>query len=429
MHDERKASSCPHKVSLQAWLIFGLLIVAYLFIPFHRFCLSLLAVDIMQEVHVDAVFFGVLSSALFLIYGLMQLPAGLLADLLGPHRIFPAFFVISGVGSVLMGLAQTQTMLLGGRILIGFGLAIVFVSGVKVIANWFSPDIFARINGLFLGLGGIGMLIASGLLPMLCESFGWRMTFVGGGILAFIIAVLMLFWLQDAPKNSQPLEKRPALESIREMRSALVTILMDRDYWFLCMWGFCVFSLHNSFGGLWGGPYLMHVHHLDMTQCGYVLNMMGVGVLAGGVISGWLAESVCRSYKKVMLGVAILQPVLFLVLVLWGEGFSVWLLAVWFFFLSAAGMGSYSLGIAYGCKRYGSSLAATVAGLFNTLPCFGVFLFQPLVGYILEQHRMEGASAFPAEAYAWACVPFIGFGIVCIICTLLLHDEKSLPQS
>lgn len=427
MLDEKESPPCSHISSVQAWFILGILIVAYLFIPFHRFCLSLLAVDIMQEVEVDAGFFGVLSSSFFLIYGLMQLPMGLLADLLGPHRIFPVFFVISGLGSILLGQAQTPWTLLGDRILIGFGLAVVFVSGVKVIANWFPPNFFARINGLFLGLGGIGMLVASGVLPVLCNLFGWRMMFIWGGILALATAVLMLFWLQDAPKDIVLEKRRSASESIRDMRSALAVIFRDRDYWLLCMWGFCVFSLHNSFGGLWGGPYLMHVHHLDITSSGHVLNMMAAGVLGGGIVSGWLAESVFKSYKKVMLGVAIFQPALFIVLALFGADFPTWLLAAWFFFLAAAGMGSFSLGIAFGCKRYGAALAATVAGLFNTLPSFGVFLFQPLTGYILERYGRDEASGFPAEAYAWACVPFILFGIACIVCTVLLHED-SLEQ-
>ncbi|MEG1609827.1 MAG: MFS transporter, partial [Bilophila sp.] len=85
--------------------LFVILCVAYLFIPFHRVCTAVMAVDLMRDMHMDAALLGTLSSVFFFTYGLMQLPAGLHADSLGARRILPLFLGITALGSLLFGLA------------------------------------------------------------------------------------------------------------------------------------------------------------------------------------------------------------------------------------------------------------------------------------------------------------------------------------
>jgi MFS family permease len=243
------------------------------------------------------------------------------------------------------------------------------------------------------------------------------------GILALIIAVMMRIWIHDAPPGSRkPAPAESAGTMFRSMIPGIIEILKDKSYWLLCVWCFCVFSLHNSFGGLWGGPYLMHVHQLDTIEAGSILNMMGLGVLAGGIITGWSAESVLKSYKRVMLVSSVALPVFFALLAACGEYFPLWALYLWFFFLAFFGMGSLALGFAMARRLYGASRAATAAGLLNTLPSLGVFLFQPLTGYILDHFHDPGTAIFSADAYAMACVPFILLGIAGIACTALLRE-------
>ena len=74
------------------YLIFGILGAAYILVFFHRLAPAVVAVDMMTDLKTGGALMGVLASAYFYPYGLMQVPAGLLADSWGPRRSI-AFFL------------------------------------------------------------------------------------------------------------------------------------------------------------------------------------------------------------------------------------------------------------------------------------------------------------------------------------------------
>ena len=57
----------------------------------------------------------------------MQLPVGLMADSWGPRKTVSVFFVLAGIGSVLMGIAPNLSVAIIGRVLVGLGVSDVFV--------------------------------------------------------------------------------------------------------------------------------------------------------------------------------------------------------------------------------------------------------------------------------------------------------------
>ncbi len=187
-----------------AWVILGLLALAYLFIPFHRSCLSILSLEIMADTGMDAVSFGVLSSAFFLTFGLMQLPAGILNDTLGPRKILPLFMGMAGLGALFMGIAQSDLLLLAGRAFVGIGISVIYLSSVKIIANWFPPEKFATIKGLYVSAGGIGMILASGPLAHASQWAGWRTSFSGIAVTCLALALLMKVYVYDRPGDAGP---------------------------------------------------------------------------------------------------------------------------------------------------------------------------------------------------------------------------------
>ncbi len=416
-----------HACRSQAWVILGLLALAYLFIPFHRSCLSILSLDIMRDMDLGPTTFGVLSSAFFLSFGLMQIPAGILNDTLGPRKILPLFMGMAGLGALCMGIAENSAMLVTGRILVGLGISVIYISNVKIVANWFPPARFAAINGLFVGTGGIGMILASGPLAYVSQWAGWRMSFLGVAIVCVLLGLLMKVYVFDSPAKSRApdaMTARDAAASFRAVLGDMALIVKDGNFWALCIWTFCQFTLASSFAGLWGGAYLAHVHGLDKSAAGEVLNMMGVGLFAGAAVIGWLAGRVLHSCKLPMLFCSVAATAAYALLALFGARFPVWGLYAWFFFIIVLGLGPVSLAFTSARLLYSSSLAATAGGLLNTLPSFGVVLLQPLTGYILESYGQAGGTP-PAEAYATACIPFILLGIAAAVAILFFREKSA----
>ncbi|MEJ2428077.1 MAG: MFS transporter, partial [Deltaproteobacteria bacterium] len=138
------------------WLIFWILAFSYVLVYFHRLCPAVVAVDMMDDLQASGALLGLLSSAYFYPYALMQLPAGLLSDSWGPRRSISLFFIVAFIGSVMLGMAQSVPLALAGRTLVGLGVAMLFVPTMKILAEWFRIKEFATMTAILMVMGGLG---------------------------------------------------------------------------------------------------------------------------------------------------------------------------------------------------------------------------------------------------------------------------------
>lgn len=418
------------KRTRQTLLIFLLLCLAYLFVPFHRVSPAIIASDIMHDMELNAPAMGLVSSIFFFTFGAMQMPSGLLADFLGPRRTLPVFFGLAGLGAVLFGFSNSTAGLMAGRALMGFGLSVVFICGIKLFVSWFPSSAFARISGIYLGTGGMGLILGSGPMAMLCSMLGWRNGIILSGAVMLIITVALWLWVRDTPQQAgfelslQGQNPRASVK-VRDLWQSVRWITISPDFWFIATWFFCQFSIHMSFGGLWGGPFLMDVHHLTKNEAGSVLNMMGFGMLAGGPLAGWLSDSIFRARKPVMLLNSIGILGLFILLALCGDELPIWTFYAWFFCLAVFGMGSLSVGFASIRDLFGDKSTGTGGGMLNTLPSFGVSLFQPLTGWIVESCGRNPGGGFTFEGYSLSCMLYIGVALVGVIGAWLTSEPLS----
>src|SRR5512134_3384123 len=82
---------------------------------------------------------GLLSVAATLSYGLMQIPAGFLADRFGPGR--PYFFGLFGWSAmcIAFGMVHAYWLALVTLLVAGAFRALLFAPGLALLASWFPP--------------------------------------------------------------------------------------------------------------------------------------------------------------------------------------------------------------------------------------------------------------------------------------------------
>ncbi len=196
----KHANTVPTPKTLSyRWIIFSILGAGYILVYFHRLCAPVVAVDMMRDLDAGGVLIGMLAAAYFYPYALMQLPAGLLSDSLGPRKTITSFFLAATAGSVLLGLAPTAAAAIAGRTLVGIGVAMLFVPTMKILAEWFGTEEFAFMTGILIALGGAGSLIAMTPLALLSAAVGWRVSFMLVGLFTLGISVLIWFFVKDRP--------------------------------------------------------------------------------------------------------------------------------------------------------------------------------------------------------------------------------------
>ena len=141
-------------------------------------------------------------SAYALVFGGFLLLGGRLADILGRRRVFMTGIVIFTVGSLLCGLAWSETSLIAARALQGLGAATITPSALSILTTTFREGRERNIAlGAWGAVGGFGA--AAGVLMggILTDLLSWEWIFfvnVPIGIAAFILSPILLAESRDA---------------------------------------------------------------------------------------------------------------------------------------------------------------------------------------------------------------------------------------
>ena len=289
------------------WAIFGVLALAYFFVYFHRLSLSVVADNLVKDFETSASVIGLLGSVYFYCYALMQFPAGLLSDSIGPRRTVTFFLLIAAAGSILFGFSPNIEIAFAGRILVGFGVSMVFIPTMKILSQWFRKHEFALMAGILNAVGGIGVLAGTWVLALMTVSFGWRFSFELIGICTFVIVILAWLIVRDNPRDKgwptiAEIEqsesndaKQPVVISLMEGARRVVS---EKYFWPVAAWFFFDCGIFFGFGGLWGGPYLIHVYGMSRAEAGTVLSMIAWGMIIGSPLLGLVSDRLLKSRKK-----------------------------------------------------------------------------------------------------------------------------------
>jgi EmrB/QacA subfamily drug resistance transporter len=100
-----------------------------------------------------------------------------LSDILSRRNVFLLGLVIFIAGSALAGLSQNLSELVAFRGLQGFGSGAFFPVGIAITAVLFSPEMRARITGVFSGVFGIATVAGPFLGSFIVDHTTWRWVF------------------------------------------------------------------------------------------------------------------------------------------------------------------------------------------------------------------------------------------------------------
>jgi len=388
------------------YLIFGILGAAYILVFFHRLAPAVVAVDMMTDLKTGGALMGILASAYFYPYGLMQIPAGLLSDSWGPRRAIVFFFIIGAAGSIALGFVHTVGGAIAARVVVGLGVAMVFIPTLKILTHWFERDKFVHMSGLLMSLGGVGAYTASTPLALMSDAITWRGSMIAIGVLTLVISGLVWLLVRDTPEQLgfQPINPcAPAHceEQKIELFHGIIMVLKHWQFWPMAMCSFFGSLVSLSFSGLWGGPFLMHVYGMTRTQAGGVLSAMAIGMIIGAPVMSWLSNRVFHSRRKVLIlsqlgGLCVFAPLAFFT-----ADFSVTALYIWCFSYSFFMSSLVVVGYSAIKDSFPIQISGTATGTLNIFPFAGAALGQPLIGWYLDSLGTVNGQ-YSVDAYSTA---------------------------
>jgi ACS family hexuronate transporter-like MFS transporter len=364
-----------------------------------RQTLSVAAPVLRDQFHMSNTEYSRVLFAFLLAYTVMNGVSGPLIDRLGTRLGYGLCVAWWSAAAFLHAFARGALSLGVFRFLLGMGEAGNWPGGVKVVAEWFPERERALASGVFNSGSAVGAILAPPLVVYILSRFGWPTAFAVVGVTGF--AWLALWW---------PVYRTPALlaraavatriPARQLLRSRFVLAFTFSKVFLDPVWYFYIF---------WFPEYLKRVRHFDMASIGTFawipFAVAGVGNFAGGLLSAFLLRrrlpvTVARKAAVTLFAALMLSAI---PAVLAREAWvSIALVSVAMFGYT----GCLANMLSMPADVFPGSAVASVYGLASMGSGFGGMLFTLMTGWAVDH-------------YSYTPV-FIGFGIMPLICALIL---------
>ncbi|MEX3960097.1 MFS transporter [Trinickia sp. EG282A] len=285
------------------WWVAGLMWAAIAINYIDRTVLSAAAPRIQSEFHLSAVEMGVVMSAFFWSYALLQLPAGMLADRFGQKKVLGFAVLWWSLATAATGIASGFRSLVALRVALGIGEAGAYPSNAGIATRWFPRQERARVAGIFDSGSKLGGAVALPLIAAMLAAFDWKLTFVLTGLLGIVWLAVWLITFTDSPADNKGVDAdelahiesgRNALSAWRAAPSDWRRLLAHRNIWAMCI-GFFMINYNSYFFITWLPTYLVKARGLTLMEMGWVASLPLLASIVVEVAAGWASDRVYAS--------------------------------------------------------------------------------------------------------------------------------------
>jgi nitrate/nitrite transporter NarK len=221
---------------------------------------------------------GLMSASFFYAFALTQIPLSLLLDKIGARRMMTGLSLLGIFGALIFSWADSMSIGITGRILLGVGMACNLMGTLKLISDWFSPLTFATLSGLVFSIGTLGNMIATTPLVLLTEQFGWRQSFHLIAGVNLILTLTLYIIVRDKPQEQFESANSNPPPGFQQAFANLKHLFKQKDYWIISLSTFVRYGVFAAFQALWAGPYLIEVMGYSARNTGNLIFLMNIGL-------------------------------------------------------------------------------------------------------------------------------------------------------
>lgn len=412
------------------WRIFFMMLLLITINYVDRASLSVAMPLIGKEFSIGPALQGVLLSAFFWTYALMQIPGGMLADRFGPRVVVAGATVGWGFFQAVAAAATGWLPLLFARLGLGAAEGPIYPAGGKLNAIWMTRNERGRGAALLDGGAPLGAALGAVLIAGLIAEFSsWRTAFIVAGVGTMAVGLCAWFYIRNQPAEHRGVNAAEAaylaaehLDEDAEIvpgSGNVLDFLRFRSAWAM-FFGWMCFNI--IFYGLltWLPTYLFKTHGFNIGKLGgalFTIFFAGfVGELVGGYVGDrWKAAGgdPNRVYRTLFaVGAVVATVSVFLVGYTASAPLIVVLLSTTLFFLRWCGM--------YWCIPSilaGRRLSGFLGGVMNLGGNIGGTLVPIVVGMIVQA----------TGSYFLAMMFFAAAGIGLLICSVTIDYRRRLP--
>lgn len=334
---------------------------------------------IMAELHLTPFKFAILSTSSFLlIYGLMQLPVGIIIDRLGLKKSLSFAVLTCALSAVLFSYSHQFSSAILIRMIMGLGASFGFICLLIAVYEWMPRKHIGLFIGLSQFIGVLGPMLAAGPLYSLVEKGypDWRTITLCLGITGLSLTLLVFAVVKN---NEGNIGRFKIIQRPTSMLDSLVMFLKQKQAWFIALYSAMIYFTLEYLSENEGKAFLI-LNGYESKFSSYMVSLGWIGYAIGCPLLGWISDKLKRR-KQVMVIAAFVS--LFAILGIVYFPISANFVAL-LFFLLGAGTGGQSIGFAIMAEQCDKSYLAVGLGFNNAMITTISSINAPLIGWLLE---------------------------------------------
>ncbi|MDQ0617961.1 MFS transporter [Arthrobacter globiformis] len=395
----------------RAWLIWSIGIFSYLVAVTQRTSFGVVGLEATERFNASASAISFFTVLQLLVYAGLQIPVGVLVDRFGSRAMIAGGALLMGLGQLQLAFADSVPGGVLGRVLVGAGDAMTFISVIRLIPLWFAPARVPLLTQLTGMSGQLGQLLSVVPFAFILHTAGWTPAFLALAGFSGVAVVLVALMLQDVPAGT------PNREAAKGLRATGVSLsrAWKQPGTRLGMWSHFTIQFSGTvFAMTWGYPFLISAQGLDAGTVASLMSLYVAGAIgAGPLIGRFVARHPLRRSTMVLLLVAATAAAWAAVLLYPGRS-PLWLLAVLIVVLAIGGPGSM-IGFDFARTFNPAHRIGTATGIVNVGGFFAALMAIYLIGAVLDILNSTGFSRgelYGLEPFRIAlCVHFLILGV------------------
>ncbi|BCW54240.1 MULTISPECIES: MFS transporter [unclassified Arthrobacter] len=372
----------------RAWLIWTIGIFGYLVAVAQRTSFGVVGLEATERFHATASAISFFTVLQLLVYAGLQIPVGLLVDRFGSRAMIAGGAVLMGLGQVQLAFAESIPGGVLGRVLVGAGDAMTFISVIRLIPLWFSPARVPLVTQLTGMSGQLGQLFSVLPFALVLHLSGWTPAFLMLAGMSALAVVLVLLLLQDVPPGTERPHARQGLKAT----GASLARAWSQPGTRLGMWSHFTIQFSGTvFAMTWGYPFLISGQGLDAATVAALMALYVAAAMAVGPFIGrFVSRHPLRRSTMVLLIAGATATAWAAVLLLPGRA-PLWLLAGLVVVLAIGGPGSM-IGFDFARTFNPAHRIGTATGIVNVGGFIAALVSIFLIGLVLDVLNATGFS-------------------------------------
>lgn len=372
----------------RAWLIWTIGVFAYLVAVAQRTSFGVAGLEATERFHASASAISFFTVLQLLVYAGLQIPVGVLVDRFGSRAMIAGGAVLMGLGQLQLAFADSVPGGVLGRVLVGAGDAMTFISVIRLVPLWFAPAKVPLVTQLTGMCGQLGQLFSVVPFALLLHTAGWTPAFLTLAAMSVLAVVLVLAVLRDAPPGHPPREAGQGLRATGISLSRAWKQPGTR----LGLWShFTVQFSGNLFAMTWGYPFLLSAQGLDAaTVSGLMALFVASAIVAGPGFGRFVSKHPMRRSAMVLL-IALGTALAWAAVLILPDRAPLWLLVLLVVVLAVGGPGSM-IGFDFARTFNPSHRIGTATGIVNVGGFIAALIAIYLIGLALDLLYASGFS-------------------------------------